>query len=71
MYMDHERITLPEALKEGGYNTAFIGKWHLMPNKDKERFSKHFPTAHGFDVNYGGREWGQLKNLISPSIKRS
>ena len=69
--MVHERITLPEALKEGGYNTAFIGKWHLMPNKDKERFSKHFPTAHVFDVNYGGREWGQLKNLISPSIKRS
>ena len=29
-YMDHERILLPEALKENGYSTNFIGKWHLL-----------------------------------------
>ena len=61
MYMDHERLLLPEALKQNGYATGFFGKWHLMPNRDKERMKKHFPTDHGFDINVGGREWGQPK----------
>lgn len=58
MWIDHERVLLPEALKEGGYDTMFLGKWHLMPN-GKESFGQHYPTSHGFDVNIGGREWGQ------------
>ncbi len=58
MEMDHERILLPEALKEGGYSTAFIGKWHLMP-EDQPDFDQHYPTNHGFDINIGGREWGK------------
>lgn len=58
--LDHERVLLPEALKEGGYQTAFIGKWHLMPI-GKPDFDEHYPTSHGFDINVGGREWGQPK----------
>lgn len=58
--LDHERILLPEALRDAGYATAFLGKWHLMPN-GKNNFDEHYPTAHGFDVNIGGREWGQPK----------
>ena len=61
MFMDYERILLPEALKENGYRTAFIGKWHLMPRGDKERFEEHYPGNHGFDINIGGRGWGQPK----------
>ncbi|MCM2374481.1 sulfatase [Aporhodopirellula aestuarii] len=60
MKIDHERVTLPEALKEAGYATAFFGKWHLMPN-GQDDFDQHYPTAHGFDINIGGREWGQPK----------
>ncbi len=60
MKIDHERILLPEALKEGGYATGFFGKWHLMPDGAAD-FSKHYPTDHGFDCNIGGREWGQPK----------
>lgn len=60
MKMDHERVLLPEALKEAGYATAFFGKWHLMPIGQPD-FKEHFPTSHGFDVNVGGREWGQPK----------
>ena len=60
MKIDHERVLLPEALKEAGYATAFFGKWHLMPIGQPD-FKEHFPTSHGFDVNVGGREWGQPK----------
>lgn len=42
-----EEVTLPEALKEGGYTTFFAGKWHL----GEEGF---WPEDHGFDVNKGG-----------------
>jgi len=60
MKIDHERVLLPEALKEAGYSTAFFGKWHLMPNGASD-FDEHYPTSHGFDINIGGREWGQPK----------
>lgn len=60
MYMDFDRTVLPEALKESGYATAFFGKWHLMPH-ESANWEEHYPTAHGFDINVGGREWGQPK----------
>ncbi len=60
MKIDHERIVLPEALKEADYATGFFGKWHLMPNGQPD-MDEHFPTNHGFDINIGGREWGQPK----------
>ncbi|MCD6347826.1 MAG: sulfatase [Bacteroidales bacterium] len=42
-----EEITLAEALKEGGYSTCYIGKWHLGGKGS-------WPEDHGFDVNIGG-----------------
>mgnify|MGYP006279020779 FL=1 len=47
-YMALEEVTLAEALKAGGYNTFFAGKWHLGPTE------KYWPTQQGFDVNKGG-----------------
>ena len=60
MRLEHSEVLLPEALKEAGYNTAFVGKWHLMPDGQPD-FGEHYPTSHGFDINIGGREWGQPK----------
>jgi arylsulfatase A len=60
MRIAHERVLLPEAFKEGGYDTLFLGKWHLMPNGQPD-FDQHYPTDHGFAINIGGREWGQPK----------
>ena len=45
--LPEEEITVAEALKEQGYATAMIGKWHLGDRP------KHSPLRHGFDVRYG------------------
>ena len=39
---------LPQALKEAGYSTAIIGKWHLG-HADR----KYWPRQRGFDYQYG------------------
>jgi len=61
MQVDHERVTLPKALKEAGYTNYFLGKWHLMPHEDPETMHDYVPEKQGFDINIGGREWGQPK----------
>jgi arylsulfatase A-like enzyme len=43
-----EERTLPQALKEAGYETAICGKWHLGHFQ-----SAYFPTRRGFDHQYG------------------
>lgn len=40
--------TLPEALKEAGYSTSMVGKWHLG-HADQ----KYWPQNRGFDHFYG------------------
>lgn len=45
--LNPDEVTLPELLKEQGYATAIIGKWHLG-NQDMFQ-----PLKHGFDTWYG------------------
>src|SRR5262245_17651028 len=42
-----DELTLPELLKQRGYATACIGKWHLG---DQPEF---MPRRHGFDYYFG------------------
>ena len=50
--MPLSELTLAEALKEAGYQTAFIGKWHLGQTEEL------WPKAQGFDINVAGHNWG-------------
>ena len=57
-YLDHLPLsekTLAAALKQGGYVTWHIGKWHLGAQP-------YFPECHGFDVNIAGCDWGYPRN---------
>ncbi len=45
--LPQSEITLAEALKERGYSTACVGKWHLG------HLPEHLPTRHGFDEYFG------------------
>jgi arylsulfatase A-like enzyme len=43
--------SLAQALRDGGYQTWHVGKWHLG-NRNT------WPDRHGFDANIGGCDWG-------------
>jgi arylsulfatase A-like enzyme len=45
--LPNSEITVAEKLKESGYKTAAIGKWHLGHKKE------YLPLQHGFDYYYG------------------
>jgi arylsulfatase A-like enzyme len=47
--------TVASALREGGYATWHVGKWHLGEREC-------WPDRHGFDVNIAGCEWGLPPN---------
>ncbi|XP_005151480.1 steryl-sulfatase [Melopsittacus undulatus] len=48
-----EEITFSRLLKERGYATALIGKWHLGMNCERSDDFCHHPLSHGFDYFYG------------------
>lgn len=45
-YLHPRYRTVVEALREGGYATALLGKWHLMGDYGERRGD---PSLHGFD----------------------
>jgi len=61
MYLPLEEVTIAEHLKERGYQTAHIGKWHLGTED-------YFPEHQGFDVNIGGCDLGQPPSYFDPYL---
>jgi arylsulfatase A-like enzyme len=58
-------VTIAEAMKEGGYNTFFAGKWHLMFGVG----DKNLPQNQGFDINIGGGHAGSPPTYFFPYKK--
>merc|ERR1711935_1106490 len=46
--MDKDLIILPQVMKEGGYETHMVGKWHLGMSEEYD-----LPHNKGFDTFYG------------------
>lgn len=66
--LDHAYVTIAEALRDAGYATAQVGKWHL--NHAGRKAAEYGPTSHGFDVAFGkppGTKGYQLKPGSNPN----
>jgi arylsulfatase A-like enzyme len=58
-FMELSELTIAEMLRNSGYHTAYIGKWHLG---DKG----FYPENQGFDTNIGGCDIGQPPSYFDP-----
>ena len=63
-YLNNRVISLPEALREGGYHTYMAGKWHLGHDADQ------YPHARGFDRSLsmllgGASYWDDMYGMLA------
>ena len=68
-YLPLKRVTLAEQLKDVGYATAFVGKWHLSHRKKKDGPPTEpslRPEHQGFDLNIGGCDYGGPPSYFAP-----
>ena len=68
-YLPLEEVTIAEALKEAGYATGFVGKWHLAP-PGQDNIADFYPDHQGFDVNIGGDSSGAPPTYFWPYEKK-
>lgn len=57
--LPHEEVTVAEVLRDAGYVTAHVGKWHLGT-------AEYYPQTQGFDYNIGGTLWGAPQTFFYP-----
>lgn len=55
-----EEVTIAEAMRDAGYRTAFMGKWHLGTE------TYYYPEHQGFDINVAGRDYGAPGSYFYP-----
>lgn len=67
-HLNHSVATLPELLRESGYHTYMVGKWHMGKAPDL------IPAARGFERDFslldGGGSYWDMSNLsaLSPRL---
>ena len=59
LWMESSELTIAELLKDAGYRSCHIGKWHLGADD-------WYPEKQGFDENYGGCDYGQPPSYYDP-----
>ncbi|MEC9094130.1 MAG: sulfatase [Planctomycetota bacterium] len=59
LWMESSETTIAEVLKSQGYQTCYIGKWHLGTDD-------WYPQKQGFDFNFGGCDYGQPPSYFDP-----
>jgi len=71
-HLEHDHVTIAEALRDKGYRTAHIGKWHLTPRSTKQAVvAPYYPDQHGFDINVAGNQWGAPGSYHWPFQRRT
>ena len=65
IYLRDKEVTLAEVLKDAGYATALMGKWHL--NSDLGNEKEPQPTNQGFDIFYGHNTTNRSDKRLVPS----
>ena len=78
-HLNEQNVTIAELLKQEGYQTGMVGKWHLALTQERDQHLKwlahqkqydqfapldQYPTAYGFD-DYYGNIWGVV-NYFDP-----
>ncbi|MBC2607321.1 sulfatase-like hydrolase/transferase [Pelagicoccus albus] len=69
IYLKENETTIAELLRDSGYATALIGKWHL--NSDLGDASQPQPKDHGFDFSYGNNAFQIPTNHNPTNIFRN
>ncbi|TAN10555.1 MAG: arylsulfatase, partial [Rhizobiaceae bacterium] len=66
----HNAATIADMLKEEGYSTYAVGKWHLAPSDQLSAAGPfdHWPLGRGFEKYYGFLE--ALTDQFRPSLTR-
>ena len=66
-YLNHRVATLPQLLKDSGYHTYMVGKWHLGKQPDR------IPRARGFERDFslldGAGSYWDMWNFTGASPK--
>ena len=69
-YLPLGEVTIAERLKNAGYATGFIGKWHLSHRKGADANGPWEPQLRpehqGFDLNIGGCDRGGPPSFFEP-----
>jgi len=56
--LPHAEITIAELLRDAGYHTGMVGKWHLGPT------AEFMPLRHGFDEFFGVAHSNDQENFF-------